>query len=103
MTYHDDEQEKIEATGAKPVDLQPTIIERLAVETIDQFKSLPKGKRRDELTVTFWCGACAGLKVSNSPDAAWVARVTVLLIGTRGYSEAEAIVARMQRATEQTP
>lgn len=75
-----------------------TIIEKLAKRTVEfmQVNQIKKGKRRDELTITFWQGAWASLvETGNQPDADWVQRVTFMLIHTRGYAECERIVANI--------
>lgn len=80
-----------------------TVIEKLAKRTIEfmQVNQIKKGKRRDELTITFWQGAWAALADAGMHgDAEWVQRVTFLLIHTRGYSECERIVANIGKKKE---
>jgi hypothetical protein len=45
-----------------------------------------KGKKRDELSLEYFIGAATMLRASGQPDhAAYVERLCVLLIATRGY------------------
>lgn len=53
-----------------------------------------KGKPRDRMAIAFWFGAAQGAALAGDNDTAhWIQRVGVFLIGTRGYSEIERIVA----------
>lgn len=68
-----------------------TIIQRLARTCHTQTAPL-RGKKRDEATAAFWVGAWSALVEVDHDAAAWVGRVTQLLILTRGFAEVERIV-----------
>lgn len=77
-----------------------TIIEKLAKQTIEfmTVNQVKKGKRRDELTITFWQGARVALELAGDLDnAGWVERVTLFCIHTRGYAECERMVAMINK------
>lgn len=78
-----------------------TIIQKLAIRCKARAEALEyKGKARDRFALDYFVGAATAAEIlGKQEEADWIARVTMMLIATRGYSEVVSIANGAKRKT----